>query len=208
MSCEGQVWFPLLLQYEKVWSGRTKIYGQDLVLDGDGEIQKKLQDYVVKIVKALKIQFGPCHAKVMIDEKGPVLIEIAARVDGISSVSLEEQVCGRSQVQLTIDAYLCQNKLKELPFTYKRKLFAKVVNFISHHCGVIVSENKLQEIKALQSFAGMRTRVHTGKKLEKTIDLATSPGFAFLAHSDSVQLENDYAQIRSWEKEGLLFSLK
>ena len=57
---------------------------------------KTIEDYVRRVVKALKINCGVFHAEIKVDEVGPVLIEIAGRLAG-------DRICDLIQLAKGVD---------------------------------------------------------------------------------------------------------
>ena len=74
--------------------------------DITSEVEKDLLDYTRSVIKALNISVGPFHCEIRLSKKGPVLIEIAARLVGDCISELIELATGISLAELMITGYL------------------------------------------------------------------------------------------------------
>lgn len=82
-----------------------------------------------------------------------------------------------------------------------------VVSFISHASGRVKASSCGDLVSGLRSSHAFAKLAKPGEFVERTIDLFTSPGIVYLLHADSQQLEQDYQQIRAWERTEKLFVL-
>ena len=169
----------------------------------NGWTENELMNYIEKVLTALEIQSGPAHAEVMYDEKGPVLIEVGARIDGMENPKFWRECIGYSQVDLTLESYLFPEKmLEQRKREYSLLKEATVVSLVSHQEGIIQSTENFDKIRNLPSCCELVAKVGLGSKITKTRDLFSIPGIAFLVHKDRSVIEKDYQTIRRLEKEG------
>lgn len=204
VSCRGEPVVTEIWKYNKRHlAGAATIYDWDELLDGDQEEAVVLTGYTLKVLKALEIGYGPMHTEIMIDERGPVLIECGARVDGMTNTALNKECVGFGQVDLTIDSYLEPEKTLSRKLVYKLKKHASNVSLINSSDGTVESFAKFEEIRKLPSFIDLKLRVFVGSHLRRTVNYPSSPGLVFLAHEDRNVIARDYQRIRELEDQGL-----
>jgi len=184
--------------------GAGRIYDRSELMEMNGDIQRKLCDYIFKALDALKIKFGPAHCEVMLTKDGPALIELGARVDGsnVYGNKTKVQIFDRHQVELTVDAFTNPEAfLWRIDRPNKIVKHALQIYLQSNKDGTIKGFNHLEEIKKLPSFWEMEMHVAIGGKLKRTIDMSTIPGVIWLAHDDRAQLFRDLDTVRGLEKD-------
>lgn len=192
------------LYHKKRISSGASFYDFDELITRIGLTEKKLVEYVYGVLDALGICYGPAHAEVMVDASGPVLIEIASRIDGMTNIAFHRECLQDNQIDGTLDVFLEPQKFSHCPPSlYHPKKNAVIVTLYNTQEGRIVSDDKLQSIKTLASFGGMNVRFKPGDLIKKTEDLFTYPGFISLRHENTTVLRKDYKKIRELEKEGL-----
>lgn len=212
VNYQGKAVFTKFLRYKKIMnSDATFIYDRDELLDGTGEEEAQLIPYTRGILQALNLQYGPAHAEIKIDDKGPVLVEIGARMDGLTNPAIEQRTIGYGQLDLTLDCYLHGGqRISALPETCRSRASAFVVHLISQQEGRMrgLNDHVIQRIQQLESFAGLRTKPQNGDLVMRTANIFTSPGEIHLVHQDRDQLEKDYEIVRQLEKSLGIFLLE
>ena len=180
------------------------VYDYQDLLRPDGDIQRALAAYVVRVLDALGIAHGPAHAEVILTPRGPVLVEIGARLEGSVTSRGPEAATGHSQVSLTVDAYTDPAAFARLPGTDYRLLQSlRVVCLITPQDGHLAAE-PLAAVRALPSYlCGSVDALVTGAEVRRTVDLFTSPGHLYLVGADGEQIERDYRRVRAIERGGL-----
>ncbi len=199
----------------EIWSDDKKqvrnaslICEKEVLLPYQGEEQNALIAYMQKALTLLGIKNGPSHSELMMTAKGPVLIETAARMQGTIMHSAVVAALGYSHVTLTAERYLDPQRFtSRLRHHYQVSKSLYCVTLASDVEGV-VRQNRCQELLAqLPSFYGVMHTPDAGEKIYRTTDLFTNPGIIYLCHESQKQIEEDYAQIRAFEKNGALFEL-
>ena len=181
----------------------ARIYDVDKLLPFDGEVQKELIDYTRNVLDALEITHGPAHAEIMMTSKGPVLIEIGARLMGSVNPLAMDECLGTNLIRLTADAYLNPYSfIQKCETPYSIKKTAYDVSLISNIEGTVEAIPFLDKIKQLESFFSVKMNIQNGMRIERTVDLFTSPGLVHLVHSESNVLERDYSTVRQLEAIG------
>ena len=79
-SCDGVHQVSLIWKYGKVKTAEGGIiYDTIETINELGIGESEMVEYAYKVADALGIKYGPVHGEYMIDEKGPVLIEVNCR---------------------------------------------------------------------------------------------------------------------------------
>ena len=69
--------------------------------------EAEMVEYAYKVADALEIQYGPVHGEYMIDENGPVLIEVNCRPCGGSMpAEFLDRISGQHETDSILDSYL------------------------------------------------------------------------------------------------------
>ncbi|MGY4426555.1 hypothetical protein ACVWY2_009004 [Bradyrhizobium sp. JR6.1] len=143
---------------------------------------------------------GPAHAEIIVDHRGPVLVDFGARLQGTMSAKARTMALGHNHMTLTAWRYADPKGFGEymrLRGSYKRQTQALCVSLISDMGGVVTGYPGLEAIRKLPSFADAIAFVPIGQKLVPTIDLASTPGIVYLVNDDLIQLEDDYRKLRA-----------
>lgn len=180
------------------------IYDTDELLALDGPVQRMLVDYAKKVARAVGIQVGPAHVEIMMTRRGPILIEIGARMMGGRYYSeLIEKAFGTGTHVLSLESYLRPDAFRNR-LTQPRPLLkhVRVVQLISNQRGRLKRLPFLEELKGLSSFYAMNLDLHEGDPIDVTEDLSGSPGQILLVHEDPEVLNREAAKIREWEAKG------
>lgn len=208
ISCRGEHRTIFALQYRKqLLNGSRKIYDVDEYIDSDAEEYRYLSDYMFKVLDAIGITYGPTHSEIMVDEKGPVLIEVNCRPAGTSvKRSYQDRILGCHETREALDAYLDPDSFQDKINTFGRyghlRCPAMVKNMIMPET-VFVKRLKYNETAGkLKSFVYMLTN---GENCiyEKTIDLGNTAGMIYLANEDEEQLKKDCEYLQQLEKNDL-----
>lgn len=204
VSCNGIHRVTTVWKYNKIKTdegGNIYDYDETIVELGIGEAE--LVEYAYDVADALGVKYGPVHGEYMVDEKGPVLIEVNCRPHGHSlDRRFMDFISGQHETDSALDSYLNPEKFN-LERMKGYHLFAKgvVKNFIVPK-DLIAKSSPMSSIGVnLKSF--FKTDIHSIENPEtfsKTQDLETTGGTVFLAHEDPHQLQRDVDFIRELEK--------
>ncbi|MGK5641967.1 2OG-Fe(II)-dependent halogenase WelO5 family protein [Streptomyces sp. URMC 126] len=101
VSARGQRFLAGVWRYEKrmLGSGR-RIYDKDVLLASDEHPAEELSAYVHTVLDALGIDHGAARAEVMMTESGPMLVEVAARMNGNSHPEFHSACMDANQADL------------------------------------------------------------------------------------------------------------
>ncbi len=205
VSCHGVRQVTDIIRYTKQWVPHGgHIYERDDFLDQSGELAASLVDYNHKVLDALEIDHGPSHAEIYFTTRGPVLVEVAARIDGLANTKLSALFSSGDPIRQTVNVYTDPKtflKTASVPLTLYKQ--AAVIYPNTRQAGTIVGMRNLEEIRCMPSFQDINLKVKIGDRIEVTTDLFTCPAYIFLLHEDSRVLEADVKRIREMEKTGL-----
>lgn len=183
-----------------------EMYDFEDLLEPRGPQQDLVAAYVRGVLDALGIRYGSAHTELVLTERGPVLIECGARMQGTILDRVVDR-CTPSHVTVTVDAYLDPPSVARRaadPSPLRER--ARVVTLISQHEGTIVAVRH-DELAKLPSYAGAVAMLSPGDRIARTFDLFTSPGTVYLVHPDEAQLRADYERLRDLEQTGRLFEV-
>ncbi|MGL1958988.1 MAG: ATP-grasp domain-containing protein [Colwellia sp.] len=170
------------------------------------ELQPSIQ-YVYKVLDALGLILGPSHCEIKIDDTGPVLIEVGARMHGGMLPKVVSAFAKHSQIDLCIDAYLRPKVFKKKTQQSNTYLqHAKVYLFINKSSGIILEVNE-DRVASLPSYHWGIYLMIPGKRLPQTTSFINCPGLVYLLNSCHKQLQRDIDTLNQWEKEGKIYKI-
>ncbi|NLP65466.1 ATP-grasp domain-containing protein [Paraburkholderia sacchari] len=185
------------------------IYDREVLIPSNFPESRAIQDYVMRVLTALDLTYGPAHTELFLTEKGPILLETAARIQGGIDGKASEFALGQSQISCTrnllTDPDWFDSQLKN---EYAPRANLMLVNLISYNAGVVKFSHVKDTIAKLPSFHSSFGILLPGAPIAKTVNLLSKPGHVYLVNADIAQLECDYDAIRRLEKNGLIYELE
>ena len=171
--------------------------------------EAEMVEYAYSVADAMGIQYGPVHGEYMIDEKGPVLIEVNCRpMGGNMPAEFLDRISGQHETDSILDSYLKPERFfEELKKKYELyahgtlKFFIVPKNIIARSSPMATISSKL---KAYYSTSLTSIQLN-GIYYQKTEDVNTSGGTVFLVHEDLHELEKNLNFLRGVERDA--FSL-
>ena len=167
--------------------------------------ESEMIEYAYKVADALGIRYGPVHGEYMIDDKGPVLIEVNCRpMGGDMSAEFLDRLSGQHETDSILYAYLKPDLFKEqIKKPYQLFAHASLKFFIAPK-DIVARSAPMRNI-SLKLESHLRTKLDDigdgySKQYIKTEDLATSPGTIYLVHEDASIVQKDIEFIRSVER--------
>lgn len=125
-------------------------------------IQSAIKELATQAVKSVGIQTGPAHVEMMVTERGPVMIELGARMGGdCITTHLVPLSTGVDMIKATIDL-----ALGNIPDITSRIEMSSAIRFIKGPIGIIKSINGIEDAKRV---AGV-VEVSLTKNVGDTID--------------------------------------
>ncbi|MEM6792730.1 MAG: ATP-grasp domain-containing protein [Acidobacteriota bacterium] len=150
--------------------------------------------YAAAVVEALELRRCPIHMEVKIDDRGPCLIEVGARLPGGNLSVLASKLHGRSLIELAACHYLADLPLSGRDLDYRRydRLQAKVLHGIqAEEVAPIRRVHGVEEVEALPSFDAFGKVRPVGTRAPVTRDLDTAAWELYLIHPDARQIHRD-----------------
>lgn len=192
-------------QYVKKLSPDRKrdLYDYDFLLPYDGDIQRQLIAYNLKVLKALGIENGNGHSEIkMVPGRGPVLVEMNNRMMGSNQPVLTAAATGHSQLDRTVLSLTNPAKFKELPTSYKFSKYAAVVSISNFQPGVFLNMKIADELKKVPGYFDHSFGYGSEETLPITADLTSCIATVRLVAETQKQLEESIAQLKKLEREG------
>ncbi|GCD46534.1 ATP-grasp domain-containing protein [Streptomyces paromomycinus] len=201
VSVDGRHHIAEIWRYHKR-RGRSgaAIYDYEEPLTAHDPAAAALAPYLLGVLDALGVRWGPAHSEVMLTDEGPVLIETGARLAGSILPHVVSRCFGTNHVELTAlagsdpAAFAARTAVPAEPRTGLR-----YVSLISPFAGRLTSLDGFERLRELPSYADHHLGVRAGDFLSPTVDSATSPGVCYLLHEDERQIETDYRRLRALE---------
>jgi len=189
------------------WCPHAIMAQQSKLLQPSGVKQDILVDYVSQVLDAVGLQHGPCHTEVMFTQRGPILVEVNARLHGLQGPRLIEMCTGTSKARYMIDVLVNNgamfDKLYQTGpdrFLYPMLKNCILLNLISSVEGYLQESVKEHILKMeLASVVEVLPAVEKGDYLHKSKDLPTLAGNVLMVHESKEQLEADIQRIREAE---------
>ena len=212
VSCNGIHRVTVMWKYHKIKTSEGgNIYDYDEAIHELGIGEAEIVEYAYDVADALGVKYGPVHGEYMVDENGPVLIEVNCRPHGGSlDRKFMDFISGQHETDSALDSYLNPEKFNlERMKGYRTFAYGAVKNFIIPK-DLIAKSSPMNSIGVkLKSF--IKTDVNSidnPKTFSKTQDLETAGGTVYLAHEDPNQLQRDIDFIRDIEHRAfqLIFS--
>ena len=204
VSCNGDHRVTLMWKYSKVKTAEGgNVYDSIDTVNELGLGEAEIVEYAYDVADALGIRYGAVHGEYMVDEKGPVLIEVNCRPSG-GNMDAEylDRISGQHETDSILDSYLNpENFYYERDRGYKLyahgslKLFIVPKNIIPESSPMKYISNKLKShYKTAQG-------VVDGTNLfVKTQDFETTGGTVYMVHEDGYVLQKDLDFLRSVER--------
>ncbi|MBO5151313.1 MAG: ATP-grasp domain-containing protein [Methanobrevibacter sp.] len=204
MSCNGVHRVTTIWKYHKIKTHEGgHVYDYDETINELGIGEAELVEYAYDVADALGIKYGPVHGEYMIDEKGPVLIEVNCRPHGGNlDAKFLDRISGQHETDSSLDSYLNPDKFhqdRQKPY----KLYAHgVLKSIIVPKDITAKSSPLQNIgKNLKSHhRTLIGQIEDSQFFLKTQDIETSPGDIYLVHEDKNQVMKDLEFLRSLEQ--------
>ena len=202
VSCAGKHRLVSMWAYDKIQMNGTNVYNYAESINRLDIGHSALVRYAYDVLDAIGLQYGPVHGEYMVDEKGPVLIEVNCRPMGAGlERHYAELVFGEHETDCALDAYVDPVKFERdrlAPYRPLRKGVIKL--FILPDDVTLESAPVLQLVRQLPSFySGVFDRLGRDPFLTRTRDLETAGGTAYLVHDDERVVMEDCAFLHRLE---------
>ena len=204
VSCNGDHRITTIWKHIKV---KTEEGGQavdaSITVNELGLGESELVEYAYDVVDAIGIKYGPVHGEYMIDDKGPVLIEVNCRPMGSSlNAMYADMISGQHETDSVLDSYLNPDK-----FYFER---GRGYRLYAHGClkhfivprDIIAESYPMAHIsnKLKSHYKTSSLILEDAQLFVKTQNLETAGGTVYLVHEDGYVLQKDLDFLRSIEK--------
>jgi len=195
------------------WNPHAIMPMQNELLSPSGERQDALVDYVFQVLDAVGLQHGPCHTEVMFTKRGPILVEVNARMHGLHGPKLIEMCTGTSKATYTTDVLVNGGEIFDKlyqpgadRFLYPLMKNCIMLNLVSSVEGYLQVDIKEEIFKLdLSSVVDVLPTVEKGGLIRQSKDLPTLAGSVLMVHESMEQIEADIQQIRKAEADLSLY---
>lgn len=198
------------------WNPTCIVSEGNRLLPASGEIQDQLVSYVFSVLTAVGLKYGPCHTEVMLTPRGPILVEVNARLHGLQGPHLIGLATGTSQQKYAVDAIVGGGRLitqqmeasRPERWRYPMQKACLQMVLISPVEGYLMT-SIIKDIEEMQlpSVVEVLPSLQKGQYLRQTCDLNTAAGYVLLVHESGTQLEQDVKRIRAAEESGSLYRI-
>ena len=209
-SCDGVHMVSLIWKYTKVETNEKDIvYDTVETVNELGIGESEMIEYAYNVADALGVKYGPVHGEYMLDEKGPVLIEVNCRPSGGSMpAKYLDRIAGHHETDLFLDSYLKPKRFHEKRKRRYRLLAHGALKLFIVPKDIMARSTPMKNISPrLKSFfdSTLVDIKDTEIFYPKTQNLDTSCGFVYMVHEDLDVLQKDIDFLRKVETEA--FSL-
>ena len=210
VSRHGQHLFVAAWEHSK--SG-SKILSKTSTILPWSDLVEKLFNYACKVLDALGVRYGAANLEIIdVPDRGPILVEINARMIGHIGPSVIEKSLGISLLDLVLDSFTC-GKCELLSGSFDQVsschpaqrpasfgfLPARLVRLTSPRDGQLRSSIDCEHIRELPSFHSIYTSKTKGSKLKKTRDKMSTAGMVLLMDEDMAKIEQATRRIQELE---------
>ena len=204
LSCNGNHRITLVWKYNKVRTSDGRIIYDTCETVNELNLgEAEMIEYAFNVADALGIKYGPVHGEYMIDEDGPVLIEVNCRpAGGNMSTGFLDKISGQHETDSILDAYLKPDRFEEERKKPYRLYAHGAVKFFIVPKEIFAESSPIKDISIkLSSYYNMTLPnfFNEDKPLVKTEDVNTAGGNVYLVHEDLFELYNDIDFLRKVE---------
>jgi len=224
-SLEGEHLCCAVWRYHKrkgvPWAPNAIVTQYQEIIPSDADECDALIQYVFQVLDAVGLRHGPCHTEVMMTPRGPILVEVNARMHGVQGPLLIEKATGTGLASYVADSMMkgwqgdggllkrhleLGKSSRQGRWMYPRDQCSAIVMLVSHVEGFLEAATDMQIASLnLPSLSDVFPSVKKGGLLQQTTDLNTMAGYAVLIHPSGEQLMQDIARIREAEEKGSLY---
>lgn len=180
-------------------NGFSNLYYQSIKVSTHEEPFWDLARYAADVVSAMGLRRSPVHMEVKVDERGPCLIEVGARMAGGDQPVLASKLHHHSLFELAACHYLSElpSSPRDVDYAHYDRYSARIVSGISTRAiPRVQAVHGYEEVQQLPSFAGTGFVWPPGTGVPLTRDLNTKSYEFYLLHPDARQVEHDERLVR------------
>ncbi|MGW7410999.1 ATP-grasp domain-containing protein [Streptomyces sp. NPDC054863] len=188
-------------------TGGEPVYDYHEPVRRGGAEGESVVDFAKRAITALGVVNGAAHIEVMLTGAGPALIEVGARLMGSTRPRLHEEYSGTSQVRLLALALTDPDAFARFPddeVRWSREI--RQVYLINKRRGYCETGRWRDLLTSLETCVAIDAAIAPGALVPQTVDLATVPGYVYLAAESQGPIMRDYEAVRAWEETDLYLS--
>jgi hypothetical protein len=198
----GRVTVTLVGRYERAEvNGKPNIEVGGRTVSHASEEFTLLADYAARVLQTLGLRRSPFHLEAKIDERGPCLVEVGARLVGTDAAVDDGQVHGDRFDAYTLAAhyYLTADDLGPVPVDWERYDSAR----LGHLQGAALVDERIyevrgcEEVEALPEFVRWVVRPAPGDRVSRTLDLGDVPWHVVIEAQDDDAYDRAAARVRA-----------
>lgn len=204
VSCNGLHRVTLIWKYTKVKTNDGAIVYDSSVTVNELSIgEAEMVEYAYQVADAIGIQYGPVHGEYMIDENGPVLIEVNCRPCGANmEAEFLNRISGQHETDSILDAYLKPELFKAnhlMPYRLYAHGAIKLF-IVPKEISAKSSPMKNISFRFKSHYKTSMAEIDDSTLFRKTEDMHTSCGFVYLVHEDFNVVQDNLNFLRDIEK--------
>ena len=174
----GAIVYQSIISYYKVSAnGRSFLYYQDHHVPYASDKFRLLTDYATRVMQASGLRRCPFHMELVLSQQVPLLVEVAARLLGVSWGKVVNDVHGSG---FDVFAMAAHYYLFDRPYdgpgpnwpAYDANHYISVYG-IGAQDEFVVSVDGLKDVERLPGFKRWGTKPEVGRRVNRTVDLFT-----------------------------------
>ena len=203
-SCDGIHQVSLIWKYSKTETPDGMLYDTIETVNRLSLGEAEMVEYAYKVADALGIKYGPVHGEYIIDDDGPVLIEVNCRPSGCSmNAEYLDRIAGHHETDLFLDGYLKPTRFHERRKRKYRLIAYGALKIFTVPRDIIAKSTPMNNISPrLKSFYKSNIVNIEDEDIfyPKTRNLETSCGYIYLVNENLGELRNDIEFLRRIER--------
>ena len=185
---------------------RGMVNGKENIELGSGQVHhdsslfRELGEYTTRVVRATGLRRSPFHAEMKIDDRGPCLIEVAARLVGVKTADVVNFMHGGSLDLFAVAAHYYATPepygtLRTDWPTYDSRIVWQVAGTV-RRTERVYNLQGIREVEAMPEFLFWIEHLSIGERLHRTTDIFGSSFIAVIQGPTEEHLERTARTIR------------
>ncbi len=157
-------------------------------------------DYAKKSAIALGVEYGFAHLEIMLTSRGPVLIELGARLHGGIAPLVFEQCYSAGLLSSAVDLLTGQLEMSATQL----KNNARIIFLINEKEGATINNHQmLQQLKAITGVGEVKLFTQRNQNIPLTTDLSNCPAIVSIFSTTRAGLDTLEQRVREVFKQQL-----
>lgn len=192
VSSKGRVAVTDIIRYQKRIGGAGhSVYEYCDFLPIDSAESTILKDYVVQVLGALGIDYGPAHAEVILSDQGPVLVEVGARPAGcMLDPQFISNAYGHNQIELSALSYVDPEEFARRVSELNQSLLqTTALALVSPRRAGRVAAIDFNELKQHATFVKVDVSVKEGQHVSEPRNLSEAAAIVYLQGTNESEVD-------------------